>query len=81
MTALHTFLTTPFLGTSAWLWLIFVAIVVGLLVLDLGVDMICAGPTARVVYPREQRNRDDNQHADRHRARADHSPVRQSRRS
>ncbi|WP_144964301.1 TerC family protein [Pseudomonas sp. DE0010] len=37
MTALHTFLTTPFLGTSAWLWLVFVAIVVGLLVLDLGV--------------------------------------------
>jgi len=37
MTALHTFLTTPFLGTSAWLWLLFVAIVVALLVLDLGV--------------------------------------------
>lgn len=37
MTALLTFLTTPFLGTSAWLWLVFVAIVIALLVLDLGV--------------------------------------------
>jgi len=37
MTALQTFLTTPFLGTSTWLWLVFMAIVVGLLVLDLGV--------------------------------------------
>jgi len=37
MTALHTFLTTPFLGTSTWLWLVFMAIVIGLLVLDLGV--------------------------------------------
>jgi len=37
MTALQTFLTTPFLGTSAWLWLVFIAIVIGLLVLDLGV--------------------------------------------
>jgi len=37
MTALQTFLTTPFLGTSTWLWLVFMAIVIGLLVLDLGV--------------------------------------------
>ncbi|MHB2081968.1 TerC family protein [Pseudomonas asiatica] len=37
MTALQTFLTTPFLGTSAWLWLVFMTIVIGLLVLDLGV--------------------------------------------
>ena len=37
MTALQTFLTTPVLGTSTWLWLVFVAIVIGLLVLDLGV--------------------------------------------
>lgn len=37
MTALHAFLTTPVLGTSAWLWLVFMAIVIGLLVLDLGV--------------------------------------------
>lgn len=37
MTALQSFLTTPVLGTSAWLWLVFMAIVIGLLVLDLGV--------------------------------------------
>lgn len=37
MTALQTYLATPVLGTSAWLWLVFVVIVVGLLVLDLGV--------------------------------------------
>jgi len=37
MTALQAFLTTPVLGTSAWLWLVFMAIVIGLLVLDLGV--------------------------------------------
>ena len=37
MTALQAFLTTPVLGTSAWLWLVFMAIVIGLLVLYLGV--------------------------------------------
>ncbi|MGV2833154.1 TerC family protein, partial [Pseudomonas shirazensis] len=37
MTALQTYLATPVLGTSAWLWLVFVVIVIGLLVLDLGV--------------------------------------------
>lgn len=37
MTALQAFLTTPFLGTSTWLWLVFMAIVIGLLVLDLGI--------------------------------------------
>lgn len=37
MTALQTFLTTPLLGTSTWLWLVFVTIVIALLVLDLGV--------------------------------------------
>lgn len=37
MTALHTFLTDSFLGTSTWLWLVFIVIVIGLLVLDLGV--------------------------------------------
>ncbi|MDH0647953.1 TerC family protein [Pseudomonas sp. GD03858] len=37
MTALQTFLFTPFLGTSAWLWLVFIVIVISLLVLDLGV--------------------------------------------
>ncbi|NIF19694.1 TerC family protein [Pantoea sp. Cy-639] len=37
MTALQTFLLTPFLGTSAWLWLVFIVIVIALLVLDLGV--------------------------------------------
>ena len=37
MTALHTFLTNDFLGTSVWLWLVFLAVVIGLLVLDLGV--------------------------------------------
>ncbi|MBJ9976559.1 TerC family protein [Pseudomonas sp. S75] len=37
MTALHAFLSTPVLGTSAWLWLVFVTIVIALLVLDLGV--------------------------------------------
>ncbi|MCY1331515.1 putative membrane-bound redox modulator Alx [compost metagenome] len=37
MTALHSFLTTPFLGTPGWFWLAFLAIVVFLLVLDLGV--------------------------------------------
>ena len=37
MAALQTFLTTPFLGTSTWLWLVFMAIVIALLVLDLGV--------------------------------------------
>ena len=37
MTALHTFLSTPLLGTSTWLWLVFAGIVIGLLVLDLGV--------------------------------------------
>ena len=35
MTALHAFLTTPVLGTSAWLWLVVMAIVIGLPVLDL----------------------------------------------
>jgi tellurite resistance protein TerC len=37
MNALHAFLTTPFLGTPSWFWLAFMAIVLGLLVLDLGV--------------------------------------------
>ncbi|MDP3815763.1 TerC family protein [Pseudomonas sp.] len=37
MTALHAFLTSPFLGTPSWFWLAFMAIVLGLLVLDLGV--------------------------------------------
>ncbi|WP_207885507.1 TerC family protein [Pseudomonas sp. 30_B] len=37
MTALHAFLTEPFLGTATWFWLAFLAIVILLLVLDLGV--------------------------------------------
>jgi len=37
MTALHAFLTTPFLGTPSWFWLAFMAIVIALLVFDLGV--------------------------------------------
>ena len=37
MTALHAFLATPFLGTPYWFWLAFLAIVIVLLVLDLGV--------------------------------------------
>ncbi|CAG8863674.1 Putative membrane-bound redox modulator Alx [Pseudomonas fluorescens] len=37
MAALQAFLFTPFLGTETWLWLVFIGIVIGLLVLDLGV--------------------------------------------
>ncbi|MHA6493167.1 TerC family protein [Pseudomonas borbori] len=37
MTALLAFLHTPFLGTPGWFWLAFIAIVLGLLVFDLGV--------------------------------------------
>ncbi|HBX57202.1 TerC family protein [Pseudomonas sp. UBA2684] len=37
MTALHAFLTSPFLGTPSWFWLAFLAIVIALLVFDLGV--------------------------------------------
>ncbi len=37
MTALHAFLATPFLGTPYWFWLAFLAIVLALLVFDLGV--------------------------------------------
>ncbi|MBO7950429.1 TerC family protein [Pseudomonas aeruginosa] len=37
MAALHAFLTEPFLGTATWFWLAFLAIVIVLLVLDLGV--------------------------------------------
>lgn len=31
------FLLTTFLGTPAWMWLVFIGIVIALLVLDLGV--------------------------------------------
>ncbi|MDH1263739.1 TerC family protein [Pseudomonas sp. GD03944] len=37
MTALHAFLTTPFLGTPSWFWLAFITIVLALLIFDLGV--------------------------------------------
>ncbi|MGH8353706.1 MAG: TerC/Alx family metal homeostasis membrane protein, partial [Pseudomonas sp.] len=37
MTALHSFFGTPFLGTASWFWLAFLAIVLTLLILDLGV--------------------------------------------
>ncbi|MDM8350235.1 TerC family protein [Pseudomonas sp. sp1636] len=37
MTALHAFFTEPFLGTPSWFWLAFIAIVLALLVFDLGV--------------------------------------------
>jgi tellurite resistance protein TerC len=37
MSELHAFLTTPFLGTPTWFWLVFMAVVVALLVLDLGI--------------------------------------------
>ena len=37
MAPLLDFLNTPFLGTAAWFWLLFLAIVILLLVLDLGV--------------------------------------------
>ena len=37
MAALHAFLTADFLGTATWLWLVFLAIVLALLVFDLGV--------------------------------------------
>lgn len=37
MMALHAFLTTQFLGTPSWFWLAFIAIVLALLVFDLGV--------------------------------------------
>ncbi|MDU9395512.1 TerC family protein [Pseudomonas sp. zfem003] len=37
MTALDQFLFADFLGTSTWLWLVFIAIVVSLLAFDLGV--------------------------------------------
>jgi tellurite resistance protein TerC len=35
--ALVPFLTTPFMGQATWLWLVFVAVVLALLVFDLGV--------------------------------------------
>ncbi|WPC06143.1 TerC family protein [Pseudomonas benzenivorans] len=37
MTALETFLFADFLGTAAWLWLVFLTVVVSLLAFDLGV--------------------------------------------
>ena len=37
MTALETFLFADFLGTATWLWLMFFAVVIGLLAFDLGV--------------------------------------------
>ena len=37
MATLQAFLVTPFLGTSTWLWLVFIGIVIALLALDLGV--------------------------------------------
>ena len=37
MEALHAFLTADFLGTATWLWLFFFAVVIALLVFDLGV--------------------------------------------
>ena len=37
MTALEPFFLAEFLGTAIWLWLIFISIVIGLLVFDLGV--------------------------------------------
>ncbi|KAF1066165.1 MAG: putative membrane-bound redox modulator Alx [Pseudomonas citronellolis] len=37
MATLHAFLTAPFLGTTTWFWLLFLAIVIVLLILDLGV--------------------------------------------
>lgn len=37
MTALHTLLFADFLGTATWLWLMFFAVVIGLLAFDLGV--------------------------------------------
>ena len=37
MSALHAFFTSPFLGTPGWFWLAFIAIVLALLVFDLGV--------------------------------------------
>ncbi|VVO66475.1 TerC family protein [Pseudomonas fluorescens] len=37
MTALEAFLFAEFLGTATWLWLVFVSIVLGLLIFDLGV--------------------------------------------
>lgn len=37
MSTLETLLTSSFLGTPSWFWLAFIAIIIGLLVLDLGV--------------------------------------------
>lgn len=37
MTALEPFVPAEFLGTATWLWLVFISIVIGLLVFDLGV--------------------------------------------
>lgn len=37
MTALEPSFLAEFLGTAAWLWLVFISIVMGLLVFDLGV--------------------------------------------
>jgi tellurite resistance protein TerC len=37
MTALEPFFLAEFLGTATWLWLVFISIVIGLLVFDLGV--------------------------------------------
>lgn len=37
MTALEPFLFADFLGTATWLWLVFLAVVISLLVFDLGV--------------------------------------------
>lgn len=36
MTALEPFFLAEFLGTATWLWLVFISIVIGLLVFDLG---------------------------------------------
>ena len=44
------FLTTLFLGTPVWMWLTFISIVIGLLVLDLGVlSKTCLLYTSRCV--------------------------------
>ncbi|RJG09141.1 TerC family protein [Pseudomonas cavernicola] len=37
METLHAFFSAEFLGTATWLWLVFLTIVLGLLILDLGV--------------------------------------------
>ncbi|MFP0199093.1 TerC family protein, partial [Pseudomonas sp. PHC1] len=37
MTALEPFFLAELLGTATWLWLVFISIVIGLLVFDLGI--------------------------------------------